>query len=153
MKDFGEMNFYSTADLAEKLKMNIQVITRKLQSGEIDGFKIGKDWRIEEDAIQKWLKKISNQSVLSERDKVLGNFIKNSRLVRLPAQRKKRVYVLEFFLNMFDSDKTYTEAEINAKIKSYYSDFCTLRRELIIEEMMSRKDGMYRRNSSYKSFL
>lgn len=149
MKEFGKMNFYSTAELAEKLQMNIQVITRKLQSGEIEGYKIGKDWRIEEDAIQKWLKRISNEFAMDPRQKVINNFIKRGRLVQLPAQRKKRVYILEFLLEKFDANRTYTEAEINDMIKQYYDDFCTVRREFIIEKMMTRKDGKYHRNSFY----
>ena len=144
------MKFYSTAELAETLRMNIQVITRKLQAGEIEGFKIGKDWRIEEEAIKKWLNSISNKSAMDPRQKVLGNFIKRDRLKLLPAQRKKRVYVLEFFLEKFDVNRTYTEAEVNEIIKQYYDDFCTVRREFIMEKMMTRKEGKYHRNTFYK---
>jgi excisionase family DNA binding protein len=149
MKEFEKMRFYSTAELADKLQMNIQVIARKLQSGEIEGYKIGKDWRIEEDAIQKWLQRISNEFVMDPRQKVIGNFIKRGRLVQLPAQRKKRVYILEFLLEKFDANRTYDEAEVNDIIKQYYDDFCTVRREFIMEKMMTRKDGKYHRNSFY----
>ncbi len=150
MKDFGEMNFYSTAELADKLKMNIQVITRKLQSGEIEGYKIGKDWRVEEDAVQRWLDNRSNQRTVPPRQKVLYHFIKNGRLTNLPAQRKKRIYILEFFLQKFDANRIYTEAEVNVIIQRYYDDFCTIRREFIINKMMNRDAGHYRRNSAYQ---
>lgn len=149
MKDFDEMKFYSTAELAERLKMNIQVVTRKLQAGEIEAYKIGKDWRIEEDAIGKWLAGISNKNVMNPRQKVLNNFIKRGRLVQLPAQRKKRIYILEFFLEKFDVNRTYAEAEVNEIIRKYYDDFCTVRREFIMEKMMTRKDGKYHRNTFY----
>jgi len=149
MKEFGEMRFYSTAELAEKLGMNIQVITRKLQHGEIEGYKVGKDWRVEEDAIRRWLEKISNQRDLDPRQKILDTFFKNGRLMQLPAQRKKRIPVLEFFLEKFDANRTYAEAEVNEIIRQYYDDFCTVRREFIVEKMMSRKDGKYHRNSFY----
>jgi excisionase family DNA binding protein len=151
MKEFGEMKFYSTADLADKLGMNIQVLTRKLQSGEIEGYKIGKDWRIEEDSIQKWLSKISNKNAADPRQKIINNFIKRGRLVQLPAQRKKRVYILEYLLEKFDANRTYVECEVNDIIRQYYDDFCTVRREFIMEKMMTRKDGKYHRNSFYKS--
>lgn len=151
MKEFGKMNFYSTADLAEKLGMNIQVLTRKLQSGEIEGYKIGKDWRIEEDAIQSWLERISNKTVWDPREKIINNFVKRGRLVQMPAQRKKRIYILEFLLEKFDANRTYTEAEVNDIIQQYYDDFCTVRREFIMEKMMSRKDGKYHRNSFYRN--
>lgn len=149
MKEFDKMKFYSTTELAEKLGMNIQVITRKLQSGEIEGYKLGKDWRVEEDAIQQWLEKISNKTNMDPKQKILNNFIKNGRLTQMPAQRKKKIPVLEFLLEKFEANRTYTEAEVNEIILQYYDDFCTVRREFIIEGMMSRKDGVYHRNSFY----
>ena len=150
MKEFRAMNFYTTAELAEKLKMNIQVVARKLQSGEIAGYKMGKDWRIEEAAIQAWLEKISNQRAMTTRDKVLATYIKDGRLTHLPAQHKKRVYILEFFLEQFEHSRTYTEPEINAVIQKHFDDYCTVRREFIGEKMMTRRNSIYRRNSSYK---
>ncbi|MEZ5360092.1 MAG: DUF2087 domain-containing protein [Candidatus Zixiibacteriota bacterium] len=150
-KEFKDMNFYTAAELADKLKMNHQVITRKLQSGEIEGFKMGKDWRIEEEAIRKWLSKISNSSRLTEKEKVLKNFFaKNGRLKQMPVMHKKRVYVLEFFLEKFKLNHTYDESEINAIIEEYYEDYCTVRREFIGEKMMYRNNGKYRRDTSYK---
>lgn len=152
MKEFKDMNFYTAAELAEKLKMNHQVITRKLLSGEIEGFKLGKDWRIEEEAIRKWLTKISNTSRLSEKDKVLKNFFgKDGRLKQMPVQHKKRVYVLEFFLDKFKLNRTYDESEVNAIIEEYYEDYCTVRREFIGEKMMYRKNNKYRRDTTYKT--
>ncbi len=150
MKEFSQMNFYTAAELAEKLKMNHQVITRKLQAGEIEGFKIGKDWRIEEDAIRKWLEKISSKTRLSDKQKILKNFFKDGRLKQMPVQHKKRVYVLEFFLEKFRLNQTYDESEVNAIIEEYYEDYCTVRREFIGEKMMYRKSNKYRRDTTYR---
>ena len=38
--------FFTTNEIAEMLKMNVQVIARKLKYGELPGYKIGKDWRV-----------------------------------------------------------------------------------------------------------
>ena len=149
MKEFGTSNFYTTAELADKLKMNIQVIARKLQSGEIEGYKIGKDWRVEEEALQKWLTAISNQRVRTPQQAVLDHFMKQGRLTHLPAQRKKKVYILEFFLKKFELWQIYSETEVNSIISEHYDDFCTVRREFIMNKMMTRKSGKYQRNSSY----
>ena len=149
MKEFRESQFYSTAELAEKLRMNIQVIARKLQSGEIEGYKIGKDWRVEEDALQKWLAAISNQRLRTPQQAVIDHFIKNGRLTHMPAQRKKKIYILEFFLRKFELWRTYAETEVNSVISEHFDDFCTVRREFIMNKMMTRKDGRYQRNSSY----
>jgi hypothetical protein len=111
---------------------------------------MGKDWRVEEDAIQRWLSKISNQHKKTPRQKVLDSFIKDGQLTLLPAQRKKRIYILEFLLEKFDPSRTYDEAEVNDIIFKYYEDFCTVRRLFILEKMMTRKDNRYRRTTSYK---
>ena len=54
--------FFTTSELAKKLKMNVQVITRKVQAGEINAYKIGKDWRIPEESVYNWLEDLSNKS-------------------------------------------------------------------------------------------
>lgn len=147
----ANLRFYSTQDIAEMLKMNIQVIARKLACGEITGYKIGKDWRVSELDLLAWIEKHSNQRRGKNKAiNVIDNFIKNGRIVSLPAQRKKRRYVLEYILKEFKSDQVYTESEVNEIIQKYHDDFCTVRREFIIENMMSRANGKYRRNSSYR---
>ena len=150
----ANLKFYSTVEIAKILKMNIQVIARKLASGEIVGYKIGKDWRVSEKDLLFWIEKHSNQ----RRGKnpavnVINNFIKNGRVVSLPAQRKKRRYVLEHILKEFKTDQVYSESNLNQIIQKYYNDFCTIRREFIIEGMMSRANGKYRRNSIYKTTI
>ena len=144
------LRFYSTQDIAEMLKMNIQVIARKLAGGEIVGYKIGKDWRVSENNLLAWIEKHSNQRRGKNRSvNVIDNFVKNGRVISLPAQRKKRRYILEFILKEFQTERVYSEPEVNEAIQKYYDDFCTVRREFIIEKMMSRSNGKYRRNSSY----
>ena len=51
------LKFYSTAEIAELLKMNVQVIARKLKYGGLIGYKIGKDWRVKESDFLAWLEK------------------------------------------------------------------------------------------------
>ncbi|HDL02715.1 MAG TPA: DUF2087 domain-containing protein [candidate division Zixibacteria bacterium] len=143
------IKFYTTAEVAEMLKMNVQVIARKLQRGELHGYKIGKDWRVAEKDLWAWLDKHSNRKRLSPAEKVINNFLKNGRFKTLPAQRKKRKYILEYILRRFETGRVYTEKEINEKILELNDDFCTIRREFIMEKMMTRSQGKYRRNKSY----
>lgn len=56
-----QTEFFTTAELAQKLKMNVQVVTRKVQSGEIRAYKIGKEWRIPEVAVFEWLEGRTNR--------------------------------------------------------------------------------------------
>jgi len=148
-KTDNQMRFFTTTELADILKMNVQVIARKLQQGEIPGYKIGKDWRVYEKDLWSWLEKHSNQKKITPREKILNSFIKQGRIKILPAQRKKRKYVLEHILKQFEIDRVYTEKEVNNIISEFHEDYCTVRREFIMEKMMSRSGGKYHRNGTY----
>lgn len=150
-KPSGEpaLRFFTTSEVADILKMNVQVIARKLQLGEMPGYKIGKDWRIAEKDLWSWLDKHSNQNRPGPAEKVISNFMKNGHFRALPAQRKKRKYILEYILKQFEVNHVYAEAEINRKIMEFHEDFCTVRREFIMERMMTRSQGKYQRNKSY----
>ncbi len=141
--------FYATADIAAMLKMNPQVIARKLQKGEIVAYKIGKDWRVSEKELFAWLERHSNQNQNDPGAKVVRNFITNGQITALPAQRKKRRYLLEHILRRFEMNRVYAEKQVNNMIGEQYEDFCTVRREFIMNGMMTRTGGKYIRNSSY----
>jgi len=149
-KSIQEMTFLTTAEVSQLLKMNPQVVMRKLQAGEIPGYKLGKDWRVEAGQLEKWLESKSNQHQLSAREKIVKNYFHHGRLTHLPSARLKRRYILEDFLRRFDRTRVYTEKEVNDIIAESFDDFCTMRREFIAEKMMIRKDGKYRVASSYK---
>jgi excisionase family DNA binding protein len=146
-----DTSFLTTAEVAEKLKLNQQVVVRKLQSGEIPGYKIGKDWRVADHQLAAWLESRSNQNRLDARAKVERSFFKDGRLVEIPAQRKKRVYILERLLQEFEPNRVYSEPEINDILRRFHDDVCTLRREFIMQKMMVRAEGKYRRVSSYRA--
>ena len=145
----SETVFLTSAEVADKLKLNQQVVVRKLQTGEIPGYKIGKDWRISDHQLTAWLESRSNQNRPDERTKVEKTFFKNGRLVEIPAQRKKRTYILERLLAEFDPVKVYPESEVNDILRRFHDDVCTLRREFIMEKMMVRSGGKYRRAQFY----
>ena len=143
--------FFTTAELAEKLKMNVQVITRKVQAGEIQAYKLGKDWRIPEQAVHQWLEAQSNKNgKRTPRQKVVSNFVKDEHIENMPARRSKRKYLLEYILAQFEPNRSYSEDEVNRIVSRYHDDFCTVRREFITEKMMDRSNGHYRRRTGYK---
>ncbi|MBI5868360.1 MAG: DUF2087 domain-containing protein [candidate division Zixibacteria bacterium] len=145
----SEITFMTSAEVAEKLQLNQQVVVRKLQTGEIPGYKIGKDWRVSSQQLLAWLESKSNQTKHTERSKTERAFFKDGRLTDIPAQRKKRTFVLERLLEEFEPGKVYSEKEVNTVLRRFHSDVCTLRREFIMEGMMVRADGKYTRALSY----
>ena len=79
------------------------------------------------------------------REKVLRTFFQRGRLVRIPAQRKKRQIVLERLVEEFAPDRDYPEREVNQTLVEFHDDVATLRRELIATRLMKRAGGIYRR--------
>jgi len=144
------INFFTTNEIAEMLKMNVQVIARKLQHGELVGYKIGKDWRVRESDLNDWLEKHSNKNIMDPAQKIVERFAKDGKFDILPVQRKKRKYILEHILRQFETNRMYPEKEVNEIITPFHDDYCRVRREFVDERMMYRKDGNYRRNASYK---
>ena len=145
-----ETEFFTTAELAKKLKMNVQVITRKVQSGEILAYKIGKEWRIPEHAVFQWLQSHINTKKSSKRDKLVAALTNEDKIVSLPAQRSKRKYLLEYILAQFEPNRVYSEEEVNRIISRHHEDFHAVRQEFVAEKMMDLVDGNYQRHSGYR---
>lgn len=81
-----------------------------------------------------------------ERQKVISNFFANGRLKDIPVQRKKKLYVFEEILKAFEPERDYTEPEVNQIITGYFEDFCTIRREFVVNGYMTRDKSVYRLN-------
>lgn len=79
------------------------------------------------------------------RKKVLESFFVNGKLVSIPAQRKKERIILERIAENFEPGRAYSEREVNIIIADFHDDFCTIRRDMVAEKLLSREDGVYRR--------
>jgi excisionase family DNA binding protein len=153
-KPFSKMRFYTAAEVAEILKVNHQVLVRKLQAGEIPAYKIGKDWRIEEGELQAWLRAGSNRQRNrsgSREESVVRNFFEGGRLKEIPARRSKREIVLKTLAQRFRKGRVYSETEVNEILGAFHPDFCTLRRELVMGKHLEREGGRYWRPSGVPS--
>ena len=79
-----------------------------------------------------------------ERAKTLRDFFDGPRLTQIPAQRRKRVFVLQHLLERFLPDREYPEKEVNALLKVAHDDVATLRREMVDYGYLTRESGVYR---------
>lgn len=80
---------------------------------------------------------------------VLANFVDaDGRLARIPAQRKKRMAVLRWLAEEFQPGRRYPEDDVNRIIGRRHPDFATLRRLLVDEELMQRRDSIYWRTGT-----
>jgi DNA-binding MarR family transcriptional regulator len=78
-----------------------------------------------------------------EKARVVAIFIKDGRLVSIPAQYKKRRYVMEELACSFEWGRLYDEKEVNAVLKTFHDDVASLRREFIDQRIMMRESGRY----------
>lgn len=88
---------------------------------------------------------IQDERIEKYKEKVLKTFFKKNSLIKLPAQHKKKLIILNVFVNMFERGKNYTENEVDFIINKAYDDHCTIRRLLIEEKMMTRNKQIYKR--------
>ncbi len=140
-----ETEFFTTTELAQKLKMNVQVLTRKVQAGEIEAYKIGKEWRIPEKAVAQWLEKNSNRSALAKKSATV-----TAQAEKIIAGRAGRKDLLDYILAQFEPQRTYSEAEVDRIINRFHGDSRQIRVQFVDEQMMERVNGQYRRRPDYK---
>jgi hypothetical protein len=74
---------------------------------------------------------------------VLRTFIRDGRLVQIPANHTKRGYVLDFLASQFEPGRTYPERVVNEELQKWHPDSAALRRYLVEEEFLERRDGIY----------
>lgn len=95
------------------------------------------------------IKEESSDSALQEereaqyRQKVIDAFFEYGKLKSIPSQRKKEKICLEEVAKSFEKGKKYSEREINIIIADYNDDFCTIRRDMIAEEILDREGSIY----------
>jgi hypothetical protein len=78
-----------------------------------------------------------------ERARVVATFIRDGRLVSIPAQYKKRRYIMEEIARSFEWGRLYDEKEVNAMLRTFNDDVASLRREMIDQRIMMRENGRY----------
>ncbi|HEX2075506.1 MAG TPA: DUF2087 domain-containing protein [Geodermatophilus sp.] len=82
-------------------------------------------------------------------DAVLSAFVRDGRLVSIPAQQSKRRIVLEHLVRVFDVGVRYPEREVNALLAVWHPDVAALRRYLVDEGLLSREAGLYWRSGGW----
>jgi hypothetical protein len=79
----------------------------------------------------------------ADADRVLRAFLRDGRLTSIPAVHSKRLVVLDFLAGLFEPGVAYPEQEVNERLKRYHPDYAALRRYLVDEEFLHRRDGFY----------
>ncbi|WP_377640695.1 DUF2087 domain-containing protein [Oryzobacter terrae] len=81
---------------------------------------------------------------LAHRDTVLRAFIDaHGRLSSIPTKLSKRLVVLDHVSQEFEIGRRYTEPEVNAVMHRFHPDHAALRRYLVENGFLERRDGEY----------
>jgi hypothetical protein len=83
------------------------------------------------------------EGVTVEAAAVLRNFVSDGRLRQIPASRGKRRIVLDWLVGRFEPGRTYPERDVNLLLGLAHADVAALRRYLVDEEFLERRDGFY----------
>jgi hypothetical protein len=83
---------------------------------------------------------------LTDQEKVVRAFLRDGRLVSIPAKPSKRDLLLPVILDRcFPDDRDYEEKEVNMRLALLHPDVAALRRYLVDGRWMTREAGIYRR--------
>lgn len=86
---------------------------------------------------------VQDQREAEYRQRVIDSFFEYGKLKSIPAQRKKERIILEEIVKAFEPGRQYSEREVNLIIADFHDDFCTIRRDMIGENLMQRENGIY----------
>jgi len=77
--------------------------------------------------------------------KILRDYMdaKSGRLKSIPRQWKKREVILRYLTKQFESERQYTEREVNEIISRTHEDYATFRRELVDTGRLAREREIY----------
>lgn len=70
-------------------------------------------------------------------------FNEHGTLTQIPMQRAKRLVVLDLLSQRFHPGQLYSEARVNLMLGQFNADWAALRRYLVDEEFLDRRDGYY----------
>lgn len=76
-------------------------------------------------------------------DRILGIFLRDGKLVQIPAIHSKRLVILDWLAGLFEPGQAYAEKEVNERLSEVHPDYAALRRYLVDDEFLHRRDGFY----------
>jgi hypothetical protein len=83
------------------------------------------------------------KSELNEEARVLRTWVKDGRIIDIPAQEKKKQIVIRWLAGQIDPARRWTEREFSQWLAQYNEDYAVLRRYLVDSGYMARENGIY----------
>jgi len=86
---------------------------------------------------------VGDEREIAYRQKILSTFMQDGKIIKMPAQLKKKLVLVEEVSRVFDVGVAYSEKEVNLKIADFYDDFCMIRRFFVDYGLFSRQREVY----------
>jgi hypothetical protein len=86
---------------------------------------------------------VEDESISADAREVLRNFVVDGRLTAIPVVRSKRLVVLDYLAGRFEPGKIYPERDVNFLLGTAHPDYAALRRYLVDDGFLERRDGFY----------
>jgi hypothetical protein len=131
------------AEVAERAGLEpraaARALSRLVAGGLLDG-EAGKGYRVRTEALKAAVIPPAAEAERAEGDEVLRRFVHNGRLLAMPAAHGKRQVVLDHLARLFEPGRRYPEPEVNELLGRYHPDYAMLRRSLVDDGFLGRKD-------------
>jgi DNA-binding HxlR family transcriptional regulator len=82
-------------------------------------------------------------SEMTEEERILRNWVKNGKIIDIPAQEKKKQIILRWLAGQIDPERRWTEREFSDWLSQFNEDYAFLRRYLVDNGYMVREKGIY----------
>jgi hypothetical protein len=86
---------------------------------------------------------VEDDTLSADQREVLRNFVVDGRLTAIPVVRSKRLVVLDYLAGRFEPGKVYPERDVNFILGTVHPDYAALRRYLVDDGFLERRDGFY----------
>lgn len=143
----GERTVAGVADRAGvPLRGVVRALARLEAGGVVTG--TGEQWALRRDVIADRARTeptppTSYDGVPDREAAVLRAFLRDGRLVSIPAVHSKRLVVLDHLARVFEPGVRYPEREVDVLLRAFHPDHAALRRYLVDEGFLARDAGIY----------
>ncbi|SDM21511.1 DUF2087 domain-containing protein [Nonomuraea jiangxiensis] len=122
-------------------------VLRRLASGGLAACDEDGKWRATPERFRELLRASAEPAAeLSAEERVLRTFLVDGRLTTMAMRRDKRLVVLRYIVLVFEPGVRYPEKDVNVALRAFHDDYAALRRYLVDEGLLSRKDNVYWRS-------
>jgi DNA-binding transcriptional ArsR family regulator len=140
----GEVAESSGLDVPRAGRALARLTSGGLVEQEKDGYRLAAErFRDALESLERPAAEIPDSGLGPDADKVLKAFLRGGRLTSIPVVHSKRLVILDYLARLFEPGEAYPEKVVNQRLAAFHPDFAALRRYLVDEEFLHRRDGFY----------